>query len=120
MTVTAQAQALLEQQGCSLNAILALYSHFPRVLVSTPSLFLAMRPVNARDCQLTEDEGDWPIAECDTWFVRLFVGRVSDIWAHVPFELPYVVYRRSHNQSLHFHRVAHVKALSQTWEPSAT
>lgn len=98
--------------GFDWDTFYQLYSGWPRLLIDTPNLFLAARPVKwAEVGPGINFEHIWPLDECDTWYVWAFVGDLARVWESIPFELPNVCYRRT-NDSLHFHRLARVKKLS--------
>jgi len=108
----AQRMFMRENMRQEWNDFTALYATFPRLLVDTPTMFLAARPVVWAERHLIEYGKDWPIAACDTWFCEYLVGKLADVWDYAPFDLPNIVYKRNKNGSLHFFRFGHLKCLN--------
>ena len=63
-----------------------MYERWPRVLIDTPELFCAARPVKWAERDLIASEKAWSPEDADTWFVWVLVGSLAGALERVPFE----------------------------------
>ena len=95
------------------HEMLYVYSQPPFLLLRTPALFFAARPVptSAPMSAILSDE-TWPVEECNCWFVYLCAGRLSDVWPLLKPDLPFAGWVRGKTKTLSFYPIRKIRRLN--------
>lgn len=92
MTPAERAKAICEQAGDNFREVAEAHM-LSGLLVATPDLFLAARPVPSL-ADISDLQSPWPREECDAWFVWVGVGEWARLLEWMPFELPLIGWYR--------------------------
>lgn len=92
------AKAAYEALNCPYSWGEVLNAHLGQgYCVSSPEYFICARPVNkdAHICEIEDPNFDFPLQECNAWFVYIAAGdALTSLWTVLPHDLPFVMFYR--------------------------
>lgn len=99
-----EARRVYNREKCARSFEADLEAHLMLGFVfSTPSVFVMGRPVlsTALPAEILDPWHIWPREHADCWHVWLAAGRLSEMWGHLPYILPFVSFERDNVLRLH-------------------
>ncbi len=89
---------------------------------SRPDYFVMGRPVcsDASAELICEPTFHFASARCDCWYIHAMAGNLSNVWAVLPWELPWIAWQRHHDPEkvLRIYPLARMRGMSQTQDAS--